>query len=166
MSNKVHLQMISDLQCPGCVSGPSCEPEDGMSQKCPSFSFNRSSRTCDGHVLGTHIGLGNRVALGMPKGFNKAGPESPKSLEERRRGTMMRSIMDMTFFGSPEEMDWELDHLNVPVWHLKDGDYFFIRVFSPRINLGQILVVKDGDKSLIPEQFNTFDVAEFQNEID
>lgn len=163
--SNVHLQMIRDFQCTGCVSGPACNP-NSQTQECPSFSLDRQSNSCIGHVMGTSSMSAGPFALGMPVGFNKTNASTPRSLAERKSGTRRSNIFAVFFYGSNEECTFPLNHLNVPVWYLEEDGHFFIRVFSPRTNSGIVIVIKGGDKSIIPETFSPFDVAEFQSEID
>lgn len=164
-SSKIHLQMISDFQCTGCVSGPACNPE-AEHQLCSRFNLDRNTNACAGHVMGTSVLGAGPFALGMPTGFNKSNPETPRTMEERLSGTRRSSILDVFFYSSNEECSYPFNHLNIPVWYFSENDHFFIRVFSPRTNSGRILVIKNGDKSIIPDTFSPFDVAEFQSEID
>ena len=78
---KWQKKMIEEFQCPGCVAGGDiecgeCKLKDEHGYVC-----------CGGHVLGTMLGLGNNIALGLPKGFNKPGIND--------EGTRNKNTMDI-----------------------------------------------------------------------
>ena len=58
-------RLVGLFQCPGCVAG--------SDPSCGRYEYDLKQLRCIAHVIGTHIGLGNPVALGMPKGFNRPG---------------------------------------------------------------------------------------------
>lgn len=65
--NKKQIAMVEQFQCPGCVVG--------RDTKCGSFDPDVGyGFFCKGQVLGTALGSpNNKIALGLPKGFNKPG---------------------------------------------------------------------------------------------
>lgn len=157
---KVHLQMIHDLQCPGCLHSPYCDPE-AEEQECPKFEISQAG-SCTGHRMGTMMSGHGMFALGMPVGFNKQQLPA-QSIEERKRGVHRSPMMDIFFFASPEDFDLEFSYRNVPVWYLEYEGRLFIRMFSPRIGLPWTCVVQGGSKDTMPE--SAFNVADFQEEI-
>lgn len=143
-------QMVEEFQCPGCVCGGNIH--------CGSYKLGKEGETgggCRGHVLGTMIGLGNSVALGLPRGFNKPGydyeAEPPRAIIK----------MGIRLWANGTRPDW--NHLNVPVWFLESDGVLFVRTFMPRINLGLIDVVDGGSADLV---LHALDVAKFLDEID
>lgn len=138
-------EMIGKFQCPGCMHEEStdCErykPEEG--------------RSCEGHVLGTFLGLGNPIALGLPTGFNKPGfAHDDKPVIKIR----------VRLFPDKDDFDIEWNHLNVPVWAMEVDGYLFVRTFCPRINVGWIDVIAGGTMAMVPD---AIDVSKFINEID
>ena len=128
-------EMVEMFQCPGCVCG--------SDTNCGHYNYDQRELKCTGHVIGTHIGLGNRVALGLPKGFNKPG------------FTTDRLCLKDTHPG------W--DRLNVPVWAMEKDGFLFIRTFAPRINFSCVDVIEGGTLDMVP---NAINVAEFYEEID
>lgn len=101
---------VENYQCSGCTNGSdiSCY-EKGYNQECGK------------HSAGTFIGGQGRIFLGMPRGFNRAGPASEN--------------VKIYIFEKWED-SWSGDKFNVPVWkHLDDQGNVLIRGISPRINL-------------------------------
>jgi len=143
-------QMVEEFQCPGCVHGG----DTHCHLYKPSKEMGKGGM-CEGHVLGTMLGLGNSIALGLPKGFNKPGYDY--AAEPPRAKTKMR----IRLWTDGTKPKW--DHLNVPVWYLERDGLLFVRTFMPRINLGIVDVIDGGSSNLVP---NAIDVAEFLDEID
>ena len=147
-------QMVERFQCPGCVCG--------SDTKCGKYVSEGGS--CKGHVLGTKmLGIGN-FALGLPKGFNRAGHEYAPSKEHPHRSQMHIRLW-------PEGTEPEWNHLNIPVWalegkHTKDSDhdgFLFVRTYQPRINHTIVEVIEGGTLDLVP---NATDVSKFFDDID
>ena len=139
--------MIERFQCPGCMVG--------SDTKCGSFKpSNGYGASCKGHVLGTAFGgFNNKIALGLPKGFNKPGVgDDPQ---------MARSWMYIRLWTKGAAPEW--DHLNIPVWAMIEGGYLFVRTYSPRLNAGYVDVIEQGDWKMLP---TTINVADFVNDID
>lgn len=137
-------ELVEEFQCPGCVSG--------SDTNCGSYNYGQRELRCVSHVLGTQFGLGNVIALGMPKGFNKPG---------FREDGQARNRMDIRLWEKGTHPDWE--RLNVPVWAMEKDDFLFVRTFAPRVNCTWVDIVEGGSLELCP---NAIDVAEFINEID
>lgn len=130
--------MIEKFQCPGCVCG--------SNTKCGSFRLSEipdGGFTCASHVPGTSMFPGGKILLGLPKGFNKVGDNK----------------LEVWLY--TKDKNFTFDHLNVPVWAMQENGYTFIRVYSPRINKG-IVVVQEGSK--LPN--GSIDVSKFVDEID
>lgn len=143
-------QMIEQFQCPGCVAG--------MDINCSSYEVDTSDPRCGGcvgHVLGTQIGLGNPIALGLPKGFHK--PATNWDVKPPRRRFKMR--IRLWLKGS--NPDW--NHLNIAVWVMEEDGFLFVRTFAPRVDMTGVDVIEGGTLSLCP---NAINVAEFIDEID
>ena len=142
------VEMVERFQCPGCVCGGNTE--------CGSYRFTEEERRCVGHVLGTMIGLGNSIALGLPKGFNKPGLDFSNPNRIRARNTI-----DVRFWAFGEEPGW--DHLNVPVWAMEQDGFLFVRTFAPRVNMSWVDVIEGGTLEMVPR---AIDVAAFIDQID
>jgi hypothetical protein len=135
--------MIEKFQCPGCVNG--CDTQ------CGQYNYDKDRHSCSAHVLGTQIGFGNLVAIGLPKGFNKPG------FNERDRAM---SKMNIRFF---KQTIPEWDKLNIPVWAMEKDGFLFVRTYCPRINVCFVDVIEGGTLSMVP---GTINVGDFIDEID
>lgn len=140
-----HLKMVEQFQCPGCVCGHDTE--------CGRFMLDtKYGATCSSHVLGTFmLGVGC-LALGLPKGFCRAGWE---------RGEH-RNQMAIRLWEGGEMPKW--DRFNVPVWALERDGYLFVRTFSPRNNQTFVDVIEAGSRAELCPQ--AIDVGTFYEEID
>jgi hypothetical protein len=98
------------------------------------------------------IGLGNTIALGLPKGFDKTG--------WREDGTR-RNKMSIRLYLKNQKPAW--DHLNVPVWAMEKNGFLFVRTFAPRIDATWVDVIEGGTMEMVPVAIN---VADFIDEID
>ncbi len=146
-----YKEMIEEFQCPGCVCG-----SDTL---CGNFEIiNKDTNRCENHVLGTMIGFGNSVALGLPCGFNKPGIAHDNSGKEPPTA---RNTMDIRFWLKGNYPEW--NHLNVAVWALEKEGFLFVRTFAPRINICWVDVIQGGGLKLVP---NAIDVSTFIDEID
>ena len=137
-------ELVEKFQCPGCVLG--------SDTACGSYNFDHRELRCVTHVLGTQIGLGNPIALGLPKGFNKPG------FNEKGRP---KNKVNVRLFQVGTYPEW--DYLNIPVWALEKDGFLFVRTFAPRIDCSWVDVVDGGTLKLCP---NAINVAEFYNKID
>jgi hypothetical protein len=144
-------EMIEKFVCSGCVGG--------MDTTCGQFKdLENDAAGCQNHVVGTSIlGLGN-FALGLPKGFNRAGwrPQA-KSVSDHL------NTMFILCWSKESEKKPEWDNLNVPVWALEKDGFLFVRTFSPRINETRVEVIEGGTLDLVPGAIN---VGAFYDEID
>ncbi len=146
-----YVALIEEFQCPGCVCG--------SDTSCGIFEIaNENSNRCGGHVLGTMMGLGNSVALGLPSGFNKPGIAYDNSSKESLGA---RNTMDIRFWLKGNHPDW--DDLNLPVLALEKDGFLFVRTFAPRINVCWVDVIQAGELKLVP---NALDVSKFIDQID
>ena len=111
---------VEKYQCPGCVSGPypDCYKKDTVGEG------------CDNHGLGTSLGLGMHIALGLPKGFCRA----------------YLKIKDFVLIFDTFEkwlVEYEQDKFNVPVWkYLDEHGNTLIRLYQPRLNNGMVHIIK------------------------
>lgn len=137
-------QLVEQFQCPGCVHGSNVS--------CGEYNYCPEERLCIGHVLGTHLGIGNLIAPGLPKGFQRPGWTQEGHIRNR---------IDVRLFSKGESPEW--DNLNVPVWAMVQDGFLFVRTFAPRINSCWVDVVEGGTLSLVPSAIN---VGEFINKID
>jgi hypothetical protein len=148
------IELIEKFQCPGCVCG-----SDTQCGKYKPMDREDGSASCETHVLGTMIGLGNNIALGLPRGFCKPGPR----LENRDDKWHMsaRNQMEIRLWSAGTNPGW--DDLNVPVWALEQEGFLFVRTFAPRVNLSWVDVIEGGTLAMVPKAIN---VAEFYDQID
>ena len=138
------VKMVEEFQCPGCICGSDTE--------CGSFKYDDGWKRCTGHTM---LGLGNVIALGLPKGFNRPGWDFEK------KEPTCRSKMEIRLWPKGEYPEW--NHLNVPVWGMEQEGFLFVRTFCPRINVSYVDVVEDETIDLIP---NAINVAAFIDDID
>ncbi len=137
-------RLVEKFQCPGCVSGENT--------RCGSYAYSPEELRCTSHVLGTQAGVGNSIALGLPKGFNKPG------FKENGR---VKNTIDVRLWLAGTSPEW--DHLNVAVWAMENGGFLFVRTYAPRINIAWVDVVEGGNLGMVPGAIN---VAEFIDSID
>jgi hypothetical protein len=148
--------MIKEFQCPGCVSG--------SDTKCGTFELESEGKEndefffCSKHCPATYIGGIGKIALGLPKGFNREGFQQ------------IRLYMQM-----PTDL-W--NHLNVPVWALEQDGYLFVKTFCPRTCRIFIDIIKGGKTNEINatadsdigksylSDYKPIDVSKFYKEID
>lgn len=140
-------RLVRQFQCPGCVAG--CDTT------CGAYKWSDAEMRCTGHVLGTMIGLGNSIALGLPKGFCKPG------IDWSQEPLRARNTMDIRLWIAGTKPEW--NRLNVPVWAMVDDGFLFVRTFAPRVNMSWVDVIEGGDLSMVP---NAINVGEFVSEID
>jgi hypothetical protein len=135
-------ELVEKFQCPGCVCG--------MNTDCGEYNYDHREMRCVSHICGTQLGLGNVIALGMPKGFNKTGFREQS-----------RNKIDIRLWRKGTNPEW--DRLNVPVWAMEKDGFLFVRTFAPRINMSWVDVIECGTLKLCPQ---AIDVSKFINEID
>ena len=148
--------MVEEFQCPGCTCGYKTD-------ECDAFDFTDQPAGCWclGHSAGTiMLGLG-KIALGLPKGFNRVGTIKTGFEDEKDRNTKRSTNIRLTVT-PPKESPY--DELNVPVWAMEKDGYLFVRVMAPRINYNWVDVIKGGKfEEICPDAIN---VANFIDEID
>jgi hypothetical protein len=120
--------MIKRFQCCGCTCGSN--PDDG----CLKFEeIGNGWFRCGAHSAGTIIAGVGKIALGLPKGFNKVGALG-NSLDIDGISTNIRL-----------KLDAEKEHynrFNIPVWAIEEKGYLFVRCYCPRINRGYIDIIR------------------------
>lgn len=129
--------MVERFQCPGCVVGSSTRCgryKDGGSDEVGHF--------CESHVLGTSLNFTIHIALGLPVGFNRSGPD------ERMRET--RNVMRIRLWPKGTQRD-RADTFNRDVWALVKDGFLFVRSYSPRIDMGTVHVVEGGTLKDAPD---------------
>tara|TARA_Y100000310_G_scaffold56232_1_gene51651 strand:+ start:51068 stop:51547 length:480 start_codon:yes stop_codon:yes gene_type:complete len=147
------IAMIEKFQCPGCTCG--CGVEE-----CDNFKFDTVQPDwfkCKGHSAGTMLMPGGKIALGLPKGFNKVGALTNSMMDDDHT-TNIRLHENI----ETAESIWD-DQLNLPIWAMEEDGYLFVRTYQPRINMGWIDIVKGGTMALVP---SAIDVSKFIDEID
>lgn len=138
-------ELVERFQCPGCVAGSDTD--------CGVYKYEPYELRCVNHVIGTQLGLGNHVAIGLPKGFNKPGFVSP--------GDGTRNKIDVRLWTRGTAPEW--DHLNVPVWAMEQDGFLFVRTFAPRVNMSWVDVIEGGTLDMVSTAIN---VSRFAEEID
>lgn len=141
---EIMKKLVEEFQCPGCVAG--------FDTDCGSYNYGKREMRCTSHICGTRLGIGNVIALGMPKGFNKPG---------LRENGKARNKIDIRLWKKGNHPDW--DNLNIPVWAMERDGFLFVRTFAPRINFTWVDVIEGGTLALCQ---NAVNVAEFIDEID
>jgi hypothetical protein len=135
--NKPSIQefaAIKEYQCPGCTSG--CDPENGC------FKPNHESSSCYAHSAGTVIGRVGQIFLGMPKGFNRLGPQSS---------------MQIYIYNTAAENPAENTKFNIPAWkYVNEAGHTFVRFYSPRTNTSYIEVYLEDCR----DKFNCTDLSQ------
>jgi len=134
--NEQAKNAVETYQCPGCVCGNdiSCYKNEKV-----------VGIGCSSHVAGTIIFPIGKIALGMPKGFNRV-----------KDGTLVNILQSTD--------DFKYNNLNVPVWkRLDENGNTLIRGLSPRIDSSFLHVIL-GDNM---DKFDCFEVDdEFLEGID
>lgn len=146
-----YKEMIERFVCPGCVCGSDTE--------CGSADIEMDGgyAICKSHVVGTSMLGGQNFALGLPKGFCKAGLNGNGLDPYRDHNNQML----IRCFLNRETIGW--NHLNVPVWAMEKDGFLFVRTYSPRIGQRAVDVIHGGTLDMCP---SAIDVADFYNEID
>ena len=108
--------MIEKFVCPGCVNG--CDT------KCGSFDFKNNY--CSSHNFGTMNGNLISFSLGLPNGFNRFNGNIfvYENIQEQKE-------------------NFEFDIFNIPVWYTYIDNYLILKIFSPRIFITNIIIIKD-----------------------
>lgn len=143
--------MVEKFLCPGCLFGSNTR----CSRYAPTVSYGVG---CKSHVLGTRFSGAGTIALGLPKGFNRPGPDrsSPSSDEMKHANTM-----EIRLWKKGTAPEW--DNLNVPVWALVEDGHLFVRTLSPRVGRQYVDVVEGGTLAQVPQ---ALDVSKFYDDID
>lgn len=140
------LKMVEEYQCPGCMHG--CSPKTCDKYKLATGGYGS---WCDGHRPSTFMMNVGRIALGLPKGFNRYGSGVDP---EPRQKTTIRLFAAVTPV-------W--DKFNVAVWKMVKDGALFVRTYSPRVNACYVDVIDGGTLDMAP---GAVDVGPFWEEID
>ncbi len=155
---KRHLDivgMVEEFLCPGCVAG--------NNTKCGSYKpvAKVEFSGCANHCAGTNLIGAGRLALGLPKGFNRyglfAGPT--KTLRDAIEGHMVIRLW-------PDGLVREYDAFNVPVWRYEEDGILFVRVFAPRVNASYVDVIQMNNTKANQIAAKAIDAKDFINDID
>jgi len=139
---KTIIEMVEEFQCPGCVCG--------SDTKCGFYKNDKDLNACSSHVLKTFIlGIGY-IAIGLPRGFCRPGPNEG-----------IKNKMAIRLWDDGKYPAW--DKLNIAVWAMEEEGTLFVRTYSPRINYSVVDVIDGGTLDMCP---NAINVAEFIDEID
>lgn len=140
--DQVVFDQVSEYQCSGCVAGS--DPDCGHAKIVEELGMFHCVNHCPGTSLGPY-----RIALGLPKGFNRVGFHKFEN-----ENPMIRIWRD----GHVPE--W--NNLNVPVWKMVVDGVLYVRTFLPRLNIGLVDVIPGGSIDVCDGK----DVSEFINDID
>jgi hypothetical protein len=145
VGSRIQLHMIDEIQCPGCIHGT--DPET-----CSAYEFMNDGGffACKNWRPSTFFGGVGRVAIGLPKGFNRTGMVEFSD----------KSFVYIRLYEKPEDMQ-SYDRFNIPVWAMEKDGYLYVRCYSPRSNWLFVDVVKDGKM-----EHASMKVGEFYEEID
>lgn len=153
------IKFVERFQCPGCVVG--------MNTQCGKYMLHGEdgSVRCTGHVLGTFYFGSGSIALGLPKGFCRAGFE----FNSNPQTDTHRNQMCIRLWKTDSSPKW--NHFNVPVWALegkhssdpKHHGFLFVRTFMPRVNATVVDVIEGGTLNMVPQ---AVDVSAFYEEMD
>lgn len=151
-------EMVEKFLCIGCTCGGPTT--------CQKYNIERLSYGgfhCSSHSAGTFFSSIGRIALGLPKGFNRYGGSVPPShlKEGNSESARDKSPMLIRLFSKENKISW--DKFNVPVWAMVKDGYLFVRTDCPRINLVYVDVVKGGTLEMVP---SAIDVSKFYDEMD
>lgn len=139
------LKMIDEFQCPGCLHGIN-------TSDCSQFKLMSDPSGCTNHRPATFMSGAGKLALGLPKGFNRCGP-------------IDFSLPGVTFIRLYEKIEdhhgW--DKFNIAVWAMEKDGYLFVRTYLPRTNRTYVDVIKGGTLDKCPGAIN---VGEFSDDID
>lgn len=150
-------KMVEEYQCPGCTLG--------FDTKCGSYKLTAAPFVaCINHSLGSFFSGNGKVALGLPRGFNRPGGL-------RKHGTQEVSQMDGVAWirlwsvdDKTNKPQW--DKFNVPVWAMEQNGALFVRTLSPRIGILYTDIVDGGKLADIPKLESPIDVGAFYDGMD
>jgi len=127
MSNVTKEDMVREFFCTGCVAGSDLE--------CGEYKEARGG--CDGWVPGTMLMPGGNIALGFPSGFNKI-PFA--SYQRHGHGKFTDRLHSICL--TAEDVSYCVGEkpFNRVVWWAVKGDFTFLKLFRPRLNLVEIAV--------------------------
>lgn len=114
MDDKLQIA-VENYQCAGCVNGsfPEC------------YKKHVWGSGCDNHTAGTHLSGIGKIFMGLPKGFNRLGPNTQTRV-------IIHEKYDATLY----------DKWNIPVWKFLDENHnTILRVISPRTNMTSVHVI-------------------------
>lgn len=123
-------KMVEKFQCPGCVVG--------SNTRCGRYKDggdDQDGHFCASHVVGTTLNFSIHIALGLPKGFNRSGPD------ENFAGS--RNVMRIRLWPKGVRRT-PADTFNRDVWAMVEDGFLFVRSYSPRIDVGTVHVVEGG----------------------
>ena len=151
-------EIIERFICSGCICGSNTSCGNFFTERKTDRITIVRAKGCANHLTGTSMFCGGQIirfAPRMPVGFSKS-----KNIDGE-----FENRFDIEVYTKDEidEFKLELNYLNIPVWAMEEDGFLFVRIYSPRINLGRIAIVEDGTMDLVPE---ALDVKEFQSEID
>jgi hypothetical protein len=142
MDKVIPIAAVNNYQCPGCIHGPDAET-------CPKS--NVTNQGCTNHYPGTIMLGRGTIALGLPVGFNRFGPNPTAAVEVHASYDEMLEIHQNL-----------KSKYSLPIWkHLDAQGNTITRWFSPRTNMGWSSVILGNCLDRMPTA-----VELFQSDID
>jgi len=124
-NNTIIKDAILEYQCFGCLHGSNID--------CGECVKSNIGVGCQSHTPATLDSMMRNFYLGMPKGFNKIGPQNEYYLNIFENDTQQRQHFPY---------NW----LNVPVWKYKNNKgHIFVKGLSPRINMPFLHIILEGN---------------------
>lgn len=136
MDDKLQIA-VENYQCAGCVNGsfPEC------------YKKHAWGSGCDNHAAGTYLSGIGKIFLGLPKGFNRLGPNA------QTRVVIYEKFEDDLY-----------DQWNIPTWKfLDEHGNTLVRVLSPRTNFSAVHVILEDCMDKIKCQKVTKQMHEFMD---
>lgn len=140
--------MINKFQCPGCINGSSVE----TCKSYDKYTIDQGVVSCSNWYPGTTLlGIG-KIALGLPKGFNRTGDSDLK-------------IPYRCYIRLHEKFNrlwW--DKFDIPTWAIEQDNFLIVRTYQPRLNNTFVDIIQNGKIKDLPDF--VVDVSKFIKEID
>lgn len=140
--NVKFIEAIEKFQCVGCVNGSDI--------KCGMFKEQHYGNGCNNHSAGTFMSGSGKIALGLPKGFNKVG-KLPDNMSTNIR-----------IFES-EKIKVAFNIFNLPTWTMEYEGYLFVRTYVPRVDMSFVDIFIDGKEKDIDVEFSGKHISNFDS---
>jgi hypothetical protein len=145
MTDKINVKIVEAIekfQCGGCTNG--------SDTNCSVFKEQHYGNGCGSHSAGTFILGSGKIALGLPKGFNKVG-KLPNNVSTNIRIFESKDIKD--FFNV----------FNLPTWTMEYEGYLLVRTYLPRMDASFVDIFIDGKEEDINVEFSGEHISDFDS---